>query len=187
MTQRPQLPTELDVGFPKATRELLGFLTGVRGNRIAKLSEIARPTFKIAAFTKNLADATGSNTYSLGFRPRAMVGLFGQAATVLKSFSIGMTDFASMGFAETRHYDSSTIVLSTLFGVIRDATSADSQAVLSVPVATADGFTLSWTKAGTPTSTGTFAILALADWAADMVETRKKVNEILELLHGPYA
>jgi hypothetical protein len=184
--KKPEIPDAGDMRFGERVRECLLILLGRRTNRIEKVFENRRTAFKVGSFTRDMTLASGSVSYVVGFKPTVLVGLFGEAATNLTSVTVGYTDFSSFGCVEINTAVPQALITTSFFGIIREGASGVLQSVNAVPVATDDGFTLAWTKAGSPTGTGTVLYLALKDWAADMVSSQGKINEILELLHGPY-
>jgi hypothetical protein len=111
-----------------------------------------------ATITRDLSTATGDVAYTgLGFTPKAIIAFGGLASTSLISTGISGTDKVSwcaqlMGTAGTFNADTALIG-----GVI----SLSDYVLATVKSYDADGFTLTWTKTGSPTGTLYFSYLAI--------------------------
>lgn len=191
MSIKPAIPDDVkDVRFWTSVRDTLLILLGRRGNRIAKLATVKRVNaFKAGSFTRDLTAASGSQSVTgVGFKPGAVLCIAsisgGSGAT---GGSVGFYGPTTNMALEALFSATATFFQANTLGVIRTAT-GDLQ-TFTMSSLDSDGFTVSWTKVGSPTGTGTVGYLVFADpdpIASDLVEGRMKVNEILEELHGPY-
>lgn len=191
MSVKPPIPDDVkDARFWVSVRDTLLILLGRRGNRIEKLYEKKRSAaYKAGSFTRDLTTASGSQSVTgVGFKPAAILAVGGIAGG-------GGSTGATVGF----YVPTSHIALEVLFSVGTNLISTSSLAIIrtatgdlqscTVSSLDDDGFTVSWTKTGTPTGTGTVGYLAMSEpgpIATDLIESRQKINEILEELHGPY-
>src|SRR5262245_39114056 len=113
------------------------------------------PTPKIVTVTRDLTVASGNVAYTgCGFSPRLLIatGAVNGATTAYTTFS-GMT--ASGGGQGSTSIFGTSYTQSTNFLQAIDATGANSQ-IANIVTFDADGFTLAWTKTGTPT--GSFVV-----------------------------
>jgi hypothetical protein len=113
---------------------------------------------KVGSFTRDTATASGSQAITgVGFRPKAVVFLASQGST--KEMSVGFSDASSnlcifqQSTAGNFTTNSAAITLDESTGV--------SAYVGSISSFDSDGFTISWTRTGTPTGTATVYYMAL--------------------------
>lgn len=109
--------------------------------------------------TRDLTAASGNVSYTgVGFQPTTCTG-FGDAATSLSQYVtlIGMVDSAGSA-ANMTLVTAGVVYDNAAFLRFFDATGSSSQRA-SINSFDADGFTLSWTKTGTPTGTATITIV----------------------------
>jgi len=104
--------------------------------------------FKVGAFTRDMAAANGNvgNT-SVGFLPKALV-IIG-TINASPQFSLGFFDGTNYGCIAMYAADAWTYTASYI--VFAQITSGSNQQVATVVSLDANGFTLGWTKTGTPT------------------------------------
>lgn len=113
---------------------------------------------KQLAYTRDLTVATGSVAYTgMGFQPTSCIGS-GQVA------GGGFTNYTSLGSIadssrspSTTYYATTAKFSNSFFFAFADATETNYQ-LASIASYDADGFTLSWTKTGTPTGTASFTL-----------------------------
>lgn len=99
--------------------------------------------------TKNLADATGDTAYTgVGFRPSSIVAIAGVTSSypMAIGFSDAATTVRSVGQYGANTFFSGAYLLAL-------ASSGGNQNVATVKSYDTDGFTLTWTKSGSPTGT----------------------------------
>jgi len=116
--------------------------------------------FKAGSFTRDISTVSGTQAVTaVGFKPKAIVFLGGINAS--HQISYGFTD----GTSYMCVYD--LIDVSLKYGVnagfcigVVGATGSD-LAIATISSLDSDGFTLSWTKTGSPTGTATIGYLAL--------------------------
>lgn len=122
------------------------------------------PPPKVISLTRDLTVATGAVAYTgCGFRPRALIATGGINASSNFAIHFGMASAAAgSGVGMTGPFaaaNAQTIVSGT-FLLSSDATGANNQG-FAVSSYDADGFTGTWTKAGTPTGTITVYVLCI--------------------------
>lgn len=114
---------------------------------------------KVVGFTRDLTTATGMQAVTgVGFTPRAVI-TFG-AVNLNGIMSIGVADSAFGGAALSAATTAGTYTFNTTTIYISTAVGTDFQTAL-VQSYDADGFTLAWTKTGTPSGTAQFYALCL--------------------------
>ena len=106
---------------------------------------------KVSTTTRNMADATGTQTITgIGFIPKSIEIV----SSINNANSTGFSDGTDDGCVFTR---TTAITSATSASVIHYETDASNKQVATLDSFDADGFTLSWTKTGTPTA-GTLVI-----------------------------
>jgi hypothetical protein len=120
--------------------------------------------FKVGTFTRVMSVASGNVAYTgVGFKPKAVLFLAtvtnGTVATTSKGVDDGTSRFALIGFTTTGD-DAGFTSSSAAISLFDDTSSANTNTAV-VASFDADGFTLTWTKAGTPTTTANIGYLAL--------------------------
>ncbi len=126
---------------------------------VAQLFTILGTRFKVGSFTRDVSVASGTQAVTgVGFQPAAIICFANIGATAPASW--GMSDGTTHGSVLDFH----TVIASTYANgtnlIQIQVTGADVyQGVLSS--FDSDGFTISWTKTGTPTGTATIRYLAL--------------------------
>ncbi len=140
-----------------ATCATVALATDVSG----PLPATSLPTPKIITVSRDLTVATGSVAYTgCGFSPRLLVATGGvNGATSQYMMFSGIS--ASGGGAGTAGLGGTTVLVAGVFIQVVDATVGNSQSA-TVSSYDADGFTLSWTKTGTPTGTATFYVACVS-------------------------
>src|SRR3990167_99942 len=137
-------------GFdPKAPNSTSQFLRGD-----ASWATVSNLSSKIITATRDMTAATGSVSYTgAGFAPTAIIGIACLAVAGAQS-SIGICDSsaaeANLSFAAVNEQGSSFFKISS---------GASVEQIATVTTLDADGFTLSWTKAGSPTGTANLAFI----------------------------
>lgn len=192
MRDKPAIPGALDPSFSERVRDALLILMGRRNNRIGQLYLQKRASFAFGTFTRDMTAASGTQVISgVGFKPAALLilgGIVGGNMAGSAGFTgpAPATGLVSVGASlETALTGTNLVVMRTDHIAFIRTTNTDSQ-FAKLSEFFDDGFKLAWTKFNAPTGTATLAYLAFPDWSSDIVDTRTKVNEILELLHGPY-
>lgn len=140
------------------------FFTKNTAGTVKQLANLLK--VKVGNFTRVMSVATGNVSYTgVGFTPRALL-LFsslqnGSVANTSVGFTDGTSNWCLLSYSTTGANFLTTILTDKCVYAFDDA------ATLKVNHATlasfdADGFTLSWTKSSTPTSTMNLGYLALA-------------------------
>jgi len=118
------------------------------------------PKFKTVSLTRDLSTATGTQAVTgVGFKPKAIVlvgGVQGSTGTA----SIGISDGTIDG-SWGNNSGAGTGVMEVSATVGFQATGAGAYQQVEISSFDADGFTLSWTKTGSPTGTATFQALCM--------------------------
>lgn len=113
------------------------------------------PKFKIVTFTRNLVDADGAVAITgVGFRPSSVIVIGAPAATG-SAPTIGMCD-ASLTQAAVSTFTTGYIEAKAMLPFGPSGTNYVQGQITSLD---ADGFTVTWTKQGSPTGTDTFYAL----------------------------
>lgn len=117
------------------------------------------PQYKVILFTQNLSTTTGAvSTTGVGFRPKAAI-FMGASGNTLASFN-GVTDGTTQGCVYNQNGGGTGDVQGSNTSVMLFTT--DGFTNISIAVLTsfdADGFTLTWTKTGSPTGTVSISVL----------------------------
>lgn len=121
----------------------------------------ARLNAKVITATRDMTAASGSVAYTgVGFTPKIIMA-FGCQTSGLNVSEIhwGMCSSSSANFGMSTQNTGDGVGSTAKFIYIQESAGLDQSAVLaSFDV---DGFTLTWTKTGTPTGTNTFGLLCL--------------------------
>lgn len=137
-----------------ANANLTGDVTSV-GNATT-IAAGARLKSKVKTFSRDLTAASGDVAYTgVGFTPTAVIGI-GAIQNVFE-FVIGIADSAKAA-SQIEPYTANTMQ-ETNTRFLDIATSAGNDQGAIVKSYDADGFTLTWTKSGTPTGTAELAVL----------------------------
>jgi len=115
--------------------------------------------FCVKAFTRDLtaATATGVAHNGAGFKPGAVIIIGCISGT--ENFSVGFSDFTTNVSAAS--YTGGLWYFSSSDNVAVGFNTGSAYQILTTLVATADGFTGTWTKTSTPTGTFSYAVLFL--------------------------
>lgn len=140
-----------------ATCATVALATDVSGT----LPATSLPTPKVITITRDLTVASGNVAYTgCGFSPRMLIATGG--VTPATSQYITFTGFAaSGGGAGSSIAFGTTYANSAAFLNVADTTAANSQNATVISY-DADGFTLGWTKTGTPIGTATFYVACVS-------------------------
>ena len=118
----------------------------------------ANARFKVGSFTRNVATASGTAAVTgVGFTPKAIIFGSGMTASSVGS-CIGVDDGTTRGGFQ---FVSPNNFLSTAFSIYVAPTATSDYNTGIVSTFDVDGFTISWTKVGSPTGTATVWYLAL--------------------------
>jgi len=124
----------------------------VRGTTPIMPSFNSRLASKVITFTRDLAAVSGDVSYTgVGFMPTAMI-----AFATIPEF-MGVVDSGKVGKEKDIYTDTKTQVDTSDFIRLNPASGAQQSAV--VKSFDSDGFTLTWTKAGSPTGTLTIIVM----------------------------
>ena len=174
-TTRVLTPPDADLTLPAVTAAgdilqasasgvLAKLALGAAGTRLhstGSLAEWQGTWFKSGSFTRDVSTASGTQAVTgVGFKPKAVIFIAG-FTTPSGQTSIGFSD-------GTNHFDAydNFGVLADTWGVITSQcislvfTGVNSYTGV-VSALGSDGFTITWTKGGTPTGTATIGYLAL--------------------------
>jgi len=114
---------------------------------------------KIGTFTRDMSLSSGDVAYSgVGFKPSAVI-FISAPGVVAHSISVGFDD--GTGHYAVFGWGAATSLSITASSSISLIEAAGDQQTAIIKTLDADGFTLTWTKAGSPTQTGTMAYLAI--------------------------
>lgn len=133
------------VFIPPFARSLAGFMKYTDGRT------------KVGSFSKNMADASTSTGYTgVGFKPKAIIFLAVVDGSTKYSFgySDGTSNFGYGGYGD------STILASNGASAITIRNSAGNSTGGVVASFDADGFTITYTKSGSPTGTADIYYMA---------------------------
>lgn len=146
--------------------------TGAAGDKVIVIAETTtqfrlfidkyagNTTIKVGTFTRDVSTASGTQAVTgLGGRPRVLFILTGTSGT--SDFSIGWGDTATnMSIADYHNVaaDQFTATTNLVYIIQSPATNTYTGVVSSFD---ADGFTISWTKAGSPTGVYTLRYFAI--------------------------
>lgn len=143
------------VGPASSTDGVPALFDGTTG----KLLKSAAIGFKVGSFTRDVSTASGSQAVTgVGFKPRAVIFL-ASLPSVTGGMSVGVDDDTTAG-ANRATTTAGQFDTATSFSIhIAHSGGNLYQGVISS--LDSDGFTISWTKTGTPTGTATINYLAL--------------------------
>ena len=114
---------------------------------------------KIIAISRDMTLASGSVAYTgIGFQPTSMVAI-GCINGSMPPLTVGIADSGRNAFS-LNQYGASAI--QAVGGLLNITVSPGVYQAAAVASFDADGFTLTWTKAGSPTGTGTAYVLCIA-------------------------
>lgn len=112
---------------------------------------------KIITSTRDLAAATGNVAYTgAGFTPTSIIAIMG--ATGSEPFSVGFADSAKTSYSLSGYGTGDAKTISAALFYI-DVDAANNKQTATVASYDADGFTLTWTKTGSPTGTYTITFI----------------------------
>lgn len=115
---------------------------------------------KVGNFTRDLSTASGTQVITgVGFRPRAVIFVGGVNGGF--PFSAGLDDGTSTGMVASDYVDSVGTYFLRTNSSIGLAQVAGGNQVANITSFSSDGFTLTWTKSGAPTTTATILYLAI--------------------------
>ena len=119
------------------------------------------PAPKVMVLTRDLSLSSGAvATTGVGFRPRGLVAMGGINGVANNVTNLGLfTGAGASGNVGLFSTNAATCTSANFFSFL-DATGANNQ-VAGVTSFDTDGFTLTWTKTGSPTGTVTIYILCL--------------------------
>jgi hypothetical protein len=133
--------------------------SGVAGNPTVAL-DFTVPHFKVGNFTRDISTATGTQAIiGVGFQPTAIL-IFG-GVTGSAAISAGFSDGSTHGGLSNGHLASADTWAVLTTELIRINQGSGNFYDGTISAFGADGFTVSWTKNGTPTGTATLNYLAL--------------------------
>jgi len=115
----------------------------------------------VGAFSRDLSAASGDAAYtSFGFKPAAVI-VFGTVNSAANIFTIGIGKGTTENSVSLLPLTAPawTGAPNIFVYISRDAAGSDYQTAI-IKSMDADGMTLTWTKAGTPTGTGLFYFMA---------------------------
>jgi hypothetical protein len=132
--------------------------SGVAGNPTVAL-DFTVPHFKVGSFTRDISTATGTQAITgVGFQPTAIL-IFG-GVTGSAAISAGFSDGSTHGGLSNGHLASADTWAVLTTELIRINQGSGNFYDGTISAFGADGFTVSWTKNGTPTGTATLGYLA---------------------------
>ena len=154
----------LVAGFnPTLLPSALGTVSAGTGNNFALVDHIhAGVRKKVGSFTRDLTLASGTQAITgVGFTSRAVV-FFAVVPTVTGQTSWGFSDGTTHAVIEDQYVSVAgrNASIANLCISLLGPTASD-RADASVSTMDTDGFTLSWTKTGSPTGTATILYLAV--------------------------
>ena len=142
--------SDLETGDILANQILLVIYDGTNFQMLSQASQLTSRLFsKIIVATRDMAAASGDVAYTgVGFTPTAIIVL----GAIIGGFPfvIGMIDSAAL---EVYITPTAANVMSSSSGFIAIALTGSDAQKAALKTFDADGFTLTWTKAGTPTGT----------------------------------
>ena len=136
--------------------------SGTRLHSTGSLAEWQATWFKVGTLTRDLSAATASVSYTgVGFKPKAIIFLAAPQVGPDSAFSVGFSDDTTEVciFDNTTDNTSATRASSATYSIrmVPANLAYHSGAVASFD---SDGFTIDWTKTGSPTGTTTVVYLA---------------------------
>lgn len=115
--------------------------------------------FKQGSFTRDVSVPTGTQSItSVGFKPKALIIIGAIPSTVSASWGMADVNSSFVVFSNNGGTAGQFTAASSLLATIYTTAGNFYQGALSS--FDADGFTISWTKTGTPTGTATFGYVA---------------------------
>jgi len=119
-----------------------------------------RAPCKVGTFTKNMADASGDQSYTgIGFKPAAVVFFAGVNAST--GDSKGIDDGTTSGYAADDYADVAGGQAAGTGASIVVVPAAGKSYVGKIASMDANGFTIAWTRTSTPTGTINVVYLAI--------------------------
>jgi len=113
--------------------------------------------FKVGSFTRDTATATGTQSVTgVGFSPKTLIFLALQISS--KEVSWGVDSLSAVGVIDIEH---TTFEYATDVYSIIDSEASSTRYLGKIQSLDSDGFTIAWTKEGSPTGTLTVYYLAL--------------------------
>lgn len=114
----------------------------------------------VNSFTKNLADASGSQAVTgVGFKPKAVIGFVTPASGSAQVFSLGFSNQTN-NFSTTQDSTTAGTFDGEAFWLWAKESNTNYQ-LATITSFDTDGFTISWTKNGTPTASVDVVYLAI--------------------------
>ncbi len=131
---------------------------------IAALASTVVGRFKVGSFSRTMSVATGNVAYTgVGFKPKAVIFLAtvsnGSLSINSTGFSDAVTGFSTVAYTTTTDNAGFGSGGANCIYVFDDAALADINTA-TIASMDSDGFTLSWVKAGTPTTAASVYYLA---------------------------
>jgi hypothetical protein len=119
-----------------------------------------RAPCKVGTFTKNMADASGNQSYTgIGFKPAAVIFLAGVNGA--DGDSKGVDDGTTAGYAADDYADVAGQQAAGTGASVVIIPAAGKAYVGHIASMDADGFTIAWTRTSTPTGTINVVYLAI--------------------------
>jgi len=117
--------------------------------------------FKVGSFTRDLTLPAGNQVITgVGFAPKAIIILTVRNLAV-GELSIGFGDGSTIGAIRDQYNHTANTWYSDTSFVLYEAKTPETTSNFSISVLGTDGFTLAWTKDGSPSGTATINYLAL--------------------------
>lgn len=115
--------------------------------------------YKVVSFTRDLTTATGSQAITgVGFQPTALIAFAGVELSTLNFVNNSFTDGTTNGGRSNYTTSGAYTVHDRAFFIMQSGSVHQSGSISSFD---SDGFTISWSKTGSPTGTATIKCLAL--------------------------
>ena len=128
---------------------------------IAMLASTGVTRYYVGSFTRDMTAASGSVGYTgVGFKPKAIIFLSGAAGGSTWG-SVGFTDGTTDAVWYNNHASSADSWVINATNNINATTATGASQVTAISSLDSDGFTLSWTKTGSPTGTATVVYIAI--------------------------
>lgn len=130
------------------------------GTYLVLMNPKARPArIKIGSFTRDMTAATGSVAYTgVGFTPKAVVFLSALSSQSIP-LSVGVDDSTGRGTIFTR--GSASFITTPSYSIQLETLAGTDFQSGSISAFGADGFTIGWTKTGSPTGTAQIIYMAM--------------------------
>jgi hypothetical protein len=117
--------------------------------------------FKVGSFTRDVSLAGSTQAVTgVGFQPKLVIFFAGINATKAASFGFATGSSARFSLAQIGYTGADTWAVSASF-VVNLETSASVQGLADFTSMDSDGFTVTWSKAGSPTGTATVGYIAI--------------------------